>query len=368
MVKLWDITTKKCLASLQTGFKGDIHSAAFSPDGKLLATGLYGGQDVVVWDVAARRPVRQLASGKTVQFSPDNTLLAASQGNIIRLWDVATWNTVANFTAPTAEVHCFSFAPDGRTLAVGDSAGTLRLWDVARKHEIASRRGHTSGIWTVAFSPDGRRLATGGGDNSVKLWDLAPLQEVASLTGHDGQVYCVTFSPDGNTLVSTSADGSVRLWQAPLLSAGLLEPADAVSAPLAEAIHQPTLELNGTARATLASEGNVHRVEVTTVDGTDWHAQLLQVFDDLEEGATYTVRLRAKADVERRIRLHSQINQPDWHLIGLDEVVPLSKDWRDYSYTFQAKNLAVLNRIQFLLGERTGTVWIADFTLTKAAK
>ena len=42
-----------------------------------------------------------------------------------------------------------------------------------------------------------------------------------------------------------------------------------------------------------------HRIDVTAVDGTAWHAQLLQVFDDLQEGATYTIRFRARADSHR---------------------------------------------------------------------
>jgi WD40 repeat protein/serine/threonine protein kinase len=367
-VKLWDVATKTWLADLPTGFKGGIMSASFSPDGKLLAVGHHGGQEIVVWDVATRRPVRQFASGHTVQFSPDGKLLATCSGNTVRLWDVATWEAVADFAGQTAGVLCLAFAPDGRTLAVGDSTGTLRLWDVAGNHEVASRRGHTSNVRSVTFSPDGRRLATGGGDFSVKLWDLAPLQVVASLTGHDGPVNCVAFSPDGNALATASADGSVRLWQAPPLPAGPPKPADATSmqAPF-EVIHLFSLELHGTAQATLTAEGNVCRVDITAVDDTVWHAKVRQIFDDLQEGATYTVRFRAKADAERRINLDGQIDQPDWHLTGLDEIVPLTENWQDYHYTFQAKGLARLNRIQFFLGEHTGTVWITDFSLTKGA-
>jgi hypothetical protein len=41
---------------------------------------------------------------------------------------------------------------------------------------------------------------------------------------------------------------------------------------------------------------------------------------------------------------------------------------REYHCSFVAKDLAATNTIQFSLGERTGTVWIADVTVTKAAK
>ena len=62
-------------------------------------------------------------------------------------------------------------------------------------------------------------------------------------------------------------------------------------APL-ETIRLFTLQLLGTAQGTLTPEGDVQRIDVPAVDGTDWHVQLQQSFDDLEEGATYTVRFR----------------------------------------------------------------------------
>jgi WD40 repeat protein len=128
------------------------------------------------------------------------------------------------------------------------------------------------------------------------------------------------------------------------------------------------LKVYGTARATRVREGNVHRVDVTAVDGTHWHVQLLQTFDDLQEGATYTVRFRARADAPRQVQLYGQIAEPNWDGIGLDKAVPLTKDWGSYQYEFRAKGLAAQNLIVFNVGEQTGTVWITDFTVTKSAK
>ncbi len=94
------------------------------------------------------------------RFSPDGTLLAASSGNTVRLWDVATWQPVATLKGGKTEVAGLAFAPDGRIQATGDAEGTLRLWDVAQKREVASRRLQASDVASLAFSPDGRRLAT----------------------------------------------------------------------------------------------------------------------------------------------------------------------------------------------------------------
>jgi hypothetical protein len=120
-----------------------------------------------------------------------------------------------------------------------------------------------------------------------------------------------------------------------------------------------------TAQATMTAEGTACRVDVTKVDGAKAPATLTQVFDDFREGRTYRVRFRAKADAQWRIKLAGKIDKPDWHSIGLLEDVQLTEEWTTYQYEFQAKNIAAGNMIQFLIGERTGTVWIDDFTVTK---
>jgi tetratricopeptide (TPR) repeat protein len=66
--------------------------------------------------------------------------------------------------------------------------------------------------------------------------------------------------------------------------------------------------------------------------------------------------------------LGGYIDEPDWHGIGLRQDVPLSEAWQDFQYEFQAKDLAAENSIHFIVGDQTGTVWIADFTLTKGTE
>jgi WD40 repeat protein/serine/threonine protein kinase len=362
LILLWDLATKKRVAKFQ--HDSGVPSASFSSDGKLLAAGSSGGV-VLVWEIATRKQVATL-KGTKVQFSPDGTLLAARSGDTVRVWEARTWLDVAALkTGENDSDGALAFAPAGRILATGSNDGTLRLWDVARERQIASSRGHAQIIYSVAFSPDGRRLATGASDSTVKLWDVALLQEVATFTGHHGPVVGVEFSADGDTLATAGWDATVRLWQAPPLPTAPRKPDESLSEPPVETIRRFYLDQFGTAQASLASEGKVHRVEVTAIDGTNWHARLSQVFEDFQEGATYTVRFRAKADAARPIPLYGQIGEPDWHDIGLNQIVPLTTDWKTYQCDFQAKNLAAWNSIQFMLGDRTGSVWIADFTVTK---
>ena len=226
-----------------------VGSVAFSPDGKLLATG-YGDGYVRLWDPVTGQAIgaplladaSPLGAGGVgaVAFSPDGKLLATAGGDgYVRLWNPATRQAAgAPLRAVTGggAVSAVAFSPDGKLLATatGGGDGTVRLWNPATRQPVGAPLEAYSldSVSAVAFSPDGKLLATGHDNGTVRLWNPATRQPVGAPLQADPQdgVNAVAFSPDGKLLATADNDGTVRLWN-PATRQPVGAPLPAVTSP-----------------------------------------------------------------------------------------------------------------------------------------
>lgn len=260
IVKLWDLNTKKVLASL-SGHSQAVKSVAFSPDGKILATAS-DDKTIKLWQIETLAEICTLLGHshavKSVAFSPDGQILASgSWDKTIKLWDVNTGTEICTMTGHQLQVNSVTFSLQGQLLASASYDRTIRLWQIPRRGRGAGSReqgdmnnaelkdhsqgdippfslppaplpliqnrpcysllgtlsGHAWAVLTVAFSPDGKILATGSDDNTIKLWEVNTGQLICTLVGHSWSVVAVAFTADGETLLSASCDKTVKLWR-----------------------------------------------------------------------------------------------------------------------------------------------------------
>lgn len=206
---------------------GSVYTGAWSPDGTQLA--LAGSIGIWIYDANSLDHAPRLLDGHTgrvhdVTYNPDGTLLASgSSDGSVRLWDVATWETIAVFedTEPNAGFNDVLFSPDGRYLTavlfhIGTIPTNLVLWDVANRAEIATLTGHTDDVNSIAFSPDSQLLASMDTD-FLYVWDVPNAQALLTLEpqriSSSGRV---VFSNDGQYLIAGQIMPSMNIgniWQ-----------------------------------------------------------------------------------------------------------------------------------------------------------
>ncbi|MEY3401041.1 MAG: hypothetical protein RLZZ86_656 [Cyanobacteriota bacterium] len=193
-------------------FFSPVLSMVFSPDAKLLATGMRNNT-IKLWDLKGNliKEFKGHEGGvNSVAFSPNGQFIASgADDNTIRLWDLQG-NLIKEFKGHQQSVKSVIFSPNGQFIASGANDNTVRLWDL-KGNLIEEFKGHQKGVNSVAFSPNGQFIASGGDDSTVRLWDLKG-NLIEKFKGHEQSVKGVAFSLDGLSIFSSSDDETVRVW------------------------------------------------------------------------------------------------------------------------------------------------------------
>jgi WD40 repeat protein len=227
VIRLVDVQTRKERLTL-TGHEGEVLCAAWSSDGRLIAS---GGQDnaVRVWDAATGRQSRTLSVNSTVvnsvALSRDGKRLATGNGDgvgTIKLWELTSGKGATTIDAAWPRVKKVFFGADGKVLnsiardntltswnaLTGDAAGTL---EASGMEEVHACGGDADGLAGKDKGGD-KDTDKGGKENARLLFGVARKGEQLIVhvldpkTGKSLRPFAGFAS--GRSSVACSADGS----------------------------------------------------------------------------------------------------------------------------------------------------------------
>jgi WD40 repeat protein len=226
-VKVWEIVSGREVMGLPEPI-ARVTAMSFSPDGKWIAAGT-DGAEVLLWEVASGRPGRRFPQPGPVAgvaFSPNGRILASAtrglpaddpEGNVIRLWDIATGAKLHELKKHAGEINALEFSPDSRLLASGSWDVQAVVWDVATGQIRYAVPGNEVGqVWAtrdVAFSDNGRWLASTieNGSGTLSIRDSETGRELRNISGPSGR-FCVRFSVGARLMALGATDGSIGVW------------------------------------------------------------------------------------------------------------------------------------------------------------
>jgi WD40 repeat protein/uncharacterized caspase-like protein len=213
-IKLWHAATGAVLRTL-AGFNGEVSAVAFSHDGEYLAAA-GTDQSLRVWNPTSGQflfVIDQKAGRlRAVAVSPDHKWLASGGDGATFLYEVGGGKVGGTDRTVVNGARALAFAPNGRQLAAACADRTVKVLEAPGGRLLHTLAGHTQAVTAVAFSRDGKLLASASDDSTVRLWKSAGGEPLSTLKGHAGPVHAVAFCPDGRTVVSGGEDRTIRLW------------------------------------------------------------------------------------------------------------------------------------------------------------
>lgn len=206
--------TNELIAELDA-FEGHAYAVSFSPDGKHLLVGGFGGL-IRVYDTNSWAEVGQHVhhekSTNHIAFAPDNeTFAVSSSDRTISIWKGDAAPTILKGHRNT--VMGLSWSPDGSRLASAATDTTIRIWDTGNPDAkpVTLKPPYRISA-AVEFLPNGETLISAGGGDDALVWSLESGEVTATLPGHGQSARHMQLTADGKTVLTQDFDGLVRTW------------------------------------------------------------------------------------------------------------------------------------------------------------
>ncbi len=216
VAQLWSAESNQLLQTLPHG--DSVYDAAFSADGKMLATAAGDGA-VRIWDTSRGSLLRELRHGTgkpryfVVALSSDGKRVAAIgiKGDVTHVWDLTTNELIGEISNPGLGYAALALSVDGRWLAT-TSGNVVRVFDTQTRAQTLTLP--EPSIHRMAFDPTGSRLVTGSLTGDASIWSIPGATKLHHLRDIGDPIDAVAFSPDGQLVFAGCRDGAELVWHA----------------------------------------------------------------------------------------------------------------------------------------------------------
>ena len=225
-IRIWDVTDRKCLKTLNNTNNTKVYSTASLPDNEF-ASGDMNGR-ISVWNTLDDKPIRTYQHSDLNQpvYSMislvDETFVTLSGDATIKLWRAGTSDCLHTLETGNSYVSTVVSYPNGY-ISSESSNFKIGVWNCERGTKVLELSGHQDSAKKSADNVDSRHiralaslpndtLATGSNSFDIKVWDLRSRSCTYQLLGHTNYVNTVVYMSDRNFLASTSGDRTIKIW------------------------------------------------------------------------------------------------------------------------------------------------------------
>jgi WD domain, G-beta repeat len=221
VVNLWNLATRECFASLETGIATCMAFFSSGDDGRPLLASASTDYAIVLWDIRSRSQLARL-SGHTREVrslvvyrgaAGFDCLASGSSDGTVRLWDLRAQIAIATLQSDSQDdvdsqdansLCVFRDAAGVDVLASGGRDSVIRVWDL----ETLTIRFSFGGLGCTVSSltcftrKDGVPMLVSADSEKTVVWDVNLREAVFVITGSRSNLACVA-GGDGRVVLAS---------------------------------------------------------------------------------------------------------------------------------------------------------------------